>query len=150
MNPQEIENILHREGLSLAPISKRLGAFFLDELLLSLLLIVTFWESFSQAKTTLESLYVAQQFSLEYAAITIIYHTLFVYKYGASLGKIAMRIRVVELPTLQNPSLLSAFNRAVFRVVSQTLFYLGFVWGVMDPFRRTWHDLSARTIVIES
>jgi len=150
MDPQEIENILHREGLRIAPVSKRAGAFFLDELLISLLLVLTFWESFEQAKTTLEALEVSQQFAFEYALIKVLYQTIFVYKYGASLGKIALQIRILQLPALEQPSLLQAFSRAVVRVVSQMLFYIGFLWGIMDPYKRCWHDLAAQTIVVES
>jgi uncharacterized RDD family membrane protein YckC len=71
-------------------------------------------------------------------------------QYGASLGKIVMKIRVVELATLSNPGFLSAFNRSVFRVVSELVFYLGFVWAMLDPYRRGWHDRTARTLVINA
>ncbi len=150
MDPQTIEEILHRENLSLASISKRASAFFLDELLLSLLLIVSLWGSFSQVSNTIELIALTQQFTIEYIMMKIVYQTFFVYQYGATLGKIAMRIKVVHLPELGNPPLVIAFNRAVVRIVSEMFFYLGFVWAMMDPAKRAWHDLTAKTIVIES
>ena len=69
-------------------------------------------------------------------------------QYGASIGKIVMKIRVMEVMTLQNPNVLVALNRAVFRVVSEMFFYLGFLWGLMDPARQTWHDKTAKTLVV--
>jgi uncharacterized RDD family membrane protein YckC len=150
MTPQEIENILYRENLQLASVSKRATAFFLDELLLSLLLIVSIWGSFSNAKDMTEMILLIQQFTLEYIVLKVLYQMFFVYKYGATLGKIAMKIKVVELETLANPSIASSLNRAVFRIISEMLFYMGFLWGMFDPFKRTWHDLTAKTIVIES
>ncbi len=150
MNPQEIEQTLHREGLQFASISKRASAFFLDELLLSLLVAIALWDSFENATNAIELLATTQQFANIYIAVKIIYQTFFVYQYGASLGKIAMRIRIIEINSLANPSLLSAFNRAVIRIVSEMLFYLGFIWGIMDPLKRTWHDLSAKTLVVEN
>ncbi len=150
MDPQEIEQLLHREELRLASIAKRASAFFLDEFLLSMLLVISLWSAFASVENSLELVALSQQFTLEYIVLKIIYQTFFVYMYGATLGKMMMRIRIVELPNLQNPSLTSSLNRAIIRIVSEMLFYLGFVWGMMDPLRRTWHDLTAKTLVIES
>ncbi len=150
MNQEEIERLLHREELRLASVSKRATAFFLDEFLLSLLLVISLWDAFSQVENTLQLVALSQQFTLEYIFLKIIYQTFFVFMYGATLGKMMMRIRIVELPNLHTPSFFSALNRAVVRIFSEMFFYLGFFWAVMDPLRRAWHDLSAKTLVIES
>jgi len=145
---EEIEEKLHREDITLAPIKKRAMALFIDELLLSFLLIIALWDSFSVATTTEEIINITNTFVLEYMALKIIYQTFFVMQYGASLGKIVMKIRVIELNTLQTPNVVVALNRAIFRVISEMLFYLGFLWGMMDPSRQTWHDKTAKTLVI--
>jgi len=150
MNQEEIENLLHREQVNLAGISKRASAFFLDELLLSLLLVVALWNSFAEATTMEELINLSNSFALDYIVLKIIYQAFFVHKYGATLGKIAMRIRVVELRTFANPQLPSSINRSIFRIVSEMFFYLGFLWGMLDPLKRTWHDLSAKTLVVEN
>jgi uncharacterized RDD family membrane protein YckC len=147
---EEIENVLHREGLLLAPIKKRAMAFFIDEMLLSFLLIIAMSDSFSNAKSVEEIILLTNSFMFEYLLMKIVYQTFFVTLYGATLGKLAMKIRVIEIATLQNPSLVSSFNRAVFRIISEMLFYLGFLWGMMDPARQTWHDKTARTLVINA
>lgn len=145
---EEIENILHREGLVLADIKKRAVAFVIDEMLLSFLLIFALWDSFSSAKTVEEMILLTNMFVLEYMAMKIFYQAFFTMQYGASIGKIVMKIRVIEIRTLQNPNVLSALNRGIFRVVSEMLFYLGFLWGMLDPARQTWHDKTARTLVV--
>jgi len=145
---EEIENILHREEITLADIKKRSMAFFIDEMLLSFLLIIALWDSFVGAKTIEEIINVTNIFVLEYMAMKIFYQAFFVMQYGASIGKIFMKIRVIEIKTLQNPSVISALNRGIFRVVSEMLFYLGFLWGMMDPSRQAWHDKTARTLVV--
>jgi len=145
---EEVENVLHREGLVLAPIKKRAAAFFIDELLLSFLLIIAMSDSFSNAKSVEEIIILTNSYMFEYLLMKIVYQTFFVMQYGATLGKIAMKIRVIEIATLQNPSLVCSFNRAVFRVISEMLFYIGFLWGMMDPARQTWHDKTAKTLVI--
>lgn len=145
---EEIQDILNREGMSLAPIKKRAAAFFIDEMLLSLLLIIALSDSFFEAKTVEEMIILTNTFVLEYMAMKIFYQAFFVMQYGATLGKLIIKIRVVEIKTLQTPNVIVALNRAIVRVVSEMLFYLGFLWGVMDPSRQTWHDKSAKTLVV--
>ena len=144
---EEIENILHREGITLADTKKRAVALFIDELLLSFVLILAFWESFTSATDTEEIINLTNSFVLEYMVLKIIYQAFFVFQYGASVGKIIMKIRIIEIATLNNPSIASSLNRAIFRVVSEMLFYLGFLWGMFDPARQTWHDKTAKTLV---
>jgi uncharacterized RDD family membrane protein YckC len=83
-------------------------------------------------------------------ALKVIYHTFFVTQYAASPGKIIMKIRILELHTASNPSFLCSLNRASVRVLSELIFYAGFVWGLLDPARQTWHDKTARTVVVDA
>lgn len=147
---EEIQNLLHREGFQLAPIKKRGMAFFIDEMLLSLLLIIALGDSFLEAKSVEEMILLTNHFFLEYMAVKIVYQAFFVMQYGATLGKIVMKIRVIEVKTLQTPNVLVSLNRAFVRVFSEMFFYLGFLWGAMEPSRQTWHDKSAKTLVIDA
>lgn len=147
---EEIEDILHRENIVLADTQKRGAAFFIDELLLSFLLILALWDSFSHANNVEEIINLTNTFVLEYIVVKIIYQTFFVMQYGATIGKMLFKIRVIEIQTLQNPSFSSALNRSIFRIVSELLFYLGFLWGVFDPARQTWHDKTAKTLVVNA
>ena len=146
----EIESFLHREGLTLASIKARSLAFFIDEMLLSFLLIIAMWDSFIQATTMPEMIALTNSYVLEYIAIKIVYQGFFVMQYGATLGKMAVKIRVVEIATGGNPNVVSSLNRAIFRIVSEMLFYLGFLWGMFDPARQTWHDKTAKTLVVNA
>jgi len=146
---EEIQNILHREGMTLASVKKRAMAFFIDEMLLSFLLIIALSDSIFETKTMEEMIILTNTFVFEYMAMKIFYQAFFVMQYGASLGKIAMKIRVVESQTLQTPNVIVALNRSIVRIVSEMLLYLGFLWGMMDPVRQTWHDKSAKTLVVD-
>ena len=146
---EDIQDILHRENMVLASIKKRSMAFFIDEMLLSFLLIIALGDSFFEAKTVQEMIILTNTFILEYMAMKIFYQAFFIMQYGATLGKIAMKIRVIEIKTLQTPNVIVSLNRAIIRVVSELLFYLGFLWGTMDPSRQAWHDKSAKTLVID-
>lgn len=146
----DIEEALHREGLKLSSIQKRSVAFFIDELLLSLLLIIAIGDSFFKARTIEETIMFVNQFTLEYIAIKFIYQAFFIMQYGATIGKIVMKIRVIDSKTLQKPDVLVSLNRSFVRVISEIFFYLGFVWGTMDLLRQTWHDKSAKTLVVDA
>ena len=147
---EEIEILLHREGLTLADTKKRALAFFIDEMLLSFLLIFSLWDSFSTAQTTEEIINLTNSFVLEYMMMKIIYQAFFVMQYGATLGKLALKIKIIEIRVVDNPNVIVALNRAIFRVISEMLFYFGFLWGMMNPNRQTWHDLTAKTLVVNA
>lgn len=147
---EEIEDLLHRENLTLASIKKRSLAFFVDEMLLSFLLIFALWDSFANAATTEEIIILTNSFVLEYMMMKIIYQGFFVMQYGATLGKLLMKIKIIEIKTLDNPNVIVSLNRAIFRVISEMIFYLGFLWGMLNPSRQAWHDLTAKTLVVNA
>ncbi|MDQ7043567.1 MAG: RDD family protein, partial [Sulfurimonas sp.] len=97
-----------------------------------------------------EIIILTNSFVLEFMMMKIIYQSFFVMQYGATLGKLALKIRVIDTKTLDNPNVLVALNRAIIRVISEMLLYLGFLWGILNPMRQTWHDLSAKTLVVNA
>ncbi len=147
---EELEERLYREGITLADIKKRAVAFFIDEMLLSMLLIFALWDSFASVQTTEEVIALTNSFVFEYMLMKIVYQAFFVMQYGATLGKMALKIRVIEIATLANPNVLVSLNRAIFRVISEMFFYLGFLWGMLNPSRQAWHDVTAKTLVVNA
>ena len=147
---EEIQERLKREELVIAPIAKRAFAMFIDEALLSMLLIVVLWDAFASAASVEDVINLTNAFVLEFMAMKIVYQTFFVMQYGATLGKIMMKIQVIEVENLSTPGFLSAFNRGVFRIISEMFLYLGFLWGTMNPLHQTWHDKTARTLVVNA
>ncbi|MBD3800026.1 MAG: RDD family protein [Campylobacterales bacterium] len=147
---ETIETLLHRYELHLASIPKRAVAFLIDELLLSLLFTIMLWGPISKAEDMETFLFVTNAYALEYLGMKVFYQTLFVALYGATLGKMAMRIRVVAVEDGGLPGWLPAFNRAIFRILSEIIFYLGFIWAMFDPNNQAWHDRTARTVVVDA
>ncbi|WP_457743355.1 RDD family protein [Sulfurimonas sp.] len=147
---ETIENLLHRENLTLASIKKRAFAFFIDEMLLSLLLVIAMSDSFSKAQTIEDIIILTNTYVFEYILMKIVYQAFFVMQYGATIGKLALKIKVIEIQTLANPNVIVSLNRAIFRIISEMLFYLGFLWGMLDPARQTWHDKTAKTLVVNA
>lgn len=136
------------QNFTVATLGKRTIAFIIDELLLSMIVSIILWDSVIAAKTLEEVINVTNQFLIPYMGIKIGYQTLFTAQYGASLGKIVMKIRVIDMDNLSNPKFLSALNRSVFRIVSEMFFYVGFIIAFFDSTNRTLHDRTAKTLVI--
>ncbi len=145
---EEVEHRLSTAGLELASTQKRAFAFFIDELILAFLFLIIIYDQVAALSEPDALIALINSFTLEYLAIKVIYQTFFVYQYSATLGKIFMKIQVVDRETLQKPIFASALNRGVFRIISEMVFYLGFVWAFYRKNRESWHDLTARTLVV--
>jgi uncharacterized RDD family membrane protein YckC len=69
---------------------------------------------------------------------------------GATVGKRALNIRVVDQDTAQ-PGIGSgrAAGRYFGRWLSALPLALGYLWMLWDPRKQTWHDKLARTLVVK-
>ncbi len=144
----EVEQRLSTAGLELASIQKRAFAFFIDELILAFLFLIIIYDQVTASSDPDAIVILINSFTMEYILIKIIYQTFFVYQYSATLGKIFMKIQIVDAETMEKPIFSSALNRGVFRIISELIFYLGFVWAFYAKNRQSWHDKTARTLVI--
>ncbi len=148
MNIEKIQQQLNREQLSLASVNKRGLAFFIDEVIISFLFAVIFWDKLASFDSTKEVLDFSRTLFVYIMSVKVVYQALFVYYYGATLGKLAVSIRIVEVEYMGLPSFTQSIIRAIVRVVSEMVFYIGFVIGMIHPIRLTWQDKAATTIVI--
>jgi uncharacterized RDD family membrane protein YckC len=62
----------------------------------------------------------------------------------------AMKIKVVDHDYFDIPGWSASLIRAIMRVVSEILFYFGFIVAFFSPLRRTWHDKFAKTLVVDA
>ena len=69
---------------------------------------------------------------------------------GATPGKSALGVKIVDAASGQPPSLLRLVLRFLGYFVSAFPLYLGFLWIAVDRRKQGWHDKIARTIVINS
>lgn len=147
---EKLERDLLREELTIAGNSKRIKAYVIDELLISLIVFIAFWERFSNEENIEVVIQTINSLFLVVIVLKIVYHTLFVYLYGATIGKIVAKCAVVSFDDFARPGLMSALARANMRIVSEMVFYFGFLWAFMNEEKQTWHDKIARTIVIDA
>ena len=150
-------------SLSLASVQKRISSFVIDDIVIALLLLAIFYNQLMDIASHLptvitpESIEVFKnemhQFSVNNLILIIVlkvlYHTFFVWQNGMTVGKYVMKIKVVELETNQKPTFLKALFRAVMRVGSEVLFYLGFLMAFFSPLKQTLHDKLSGCVVID-
>jgi uncharacterized RDD family membrane protein YckC len=150
MTEEEIVKRFEQENVTLASMPARMLAFGVDELLVSLLFIAIYWNQFANAGDIEQTILIMNSMVMYVIVLKIIYQSFFVWMYGATPGKMIAKIRVIYVYDLDNPSLTRAMLRAAVRVISETIFYLGFVWAMLNPKRESWHDKAAGTLVINA
>lgn len=142
----------HSDNLQLASMRSRALAYVIDDLLVTIIIIMIFWESISALSHDMD----AMTYLLKAELVTpliflkVIYHTFFVWYYGATVGKIVVKIRVIDANEWGRVSMFSSFLRAVGRIFSEMFFYIGFLIGFFNDGRKTFHDFTGKTLVVNA
>ncbi len=150
MTEEEVIEKFERENITLAPLPKRFLAYFIDEILISFLFVMIYISSIEESQNIEDTISIINGLVIYIMILKMIYQTFFVWMYGATLGKIFMKIRVVSINDLENPTLVYSLNRSIVRIISESIFYIGFIWALMNPKRETWHDKAGRTLVVNA
>lgn len=140
---------LEFEGLKVASVKKRAFAFIIDELIISLLFYIIYYDEFAAANSFLDVNILITNLMWQAILLRVIYQTFFTWYFGASLGKMAVKITVIDVNGFYKPTLMASFLRACVRAISEMCFYLGFLWVFASPARQAWEDLVAKTVVID-
>ena len=146
----ELLEKIEREQLTLASWQKRAGAHFIDDVLVSVLIIFILIDKIPANATTQEITLILNHFILYIIVLKVAYQLFFTWLYGATLGKIAMKIKIISLYDADKPVFAQALHRAVFRAIGEAVFYIGFLWAFQNPQRATWHDKIANTLVVNA
>ena len=149
MSMQIVER-LEKEEISLAPFTKRVLAYSVDELIVTFLFLIIYWDAFAAITTYDGARNLSINFFWQIFALKVIYHAFFVWYYGASLGQMVTKTMCLNVDVLDRPNLASSITRAVVRTLSEACFYLGFAWALSNPARQTWQDKIAKTVVINA
>ncbi len=150
MNIQEVEKKLDSENVKLSSSIKRGFAYVVDEIIITILFVIIFWDQVSLI-TSNEQMIAYTSTLLPYVLVVkFLYQVIFIYMYGATLGKLALKIKVVEIEYFGLPTLQQAIMRSIIRIVSEMLFYVGFVMAFFSPLRLTWQDRLATTLVVDA
>ncbi len=150
MTDEQIIEEFERENISLATIKSRAFAYTVDEILITILFMIIFFGKIPQDASYEQTLNLLNSLFSYVILLKIIYQAFFVWYYGATPGKMMAKIRVISTIDLENPKIIYAINRAIVRIISETFFYIGFLWALTNPKKETWHDKIARTLVVNA
>ena len=144
-----MDNNINIDNLELASYGSRIKSFIIDDLLLTIITIIIFWQPISNTNGDFMSVIaILNQAFLQILILKFLYQTFFIWYYGATLGKMAAKIRVIDFDHYGRVSLGSAMMRAMIRIVSESIFYLGFFLSFFSESKQTLHDKIARTLVV--
>jgi uncharacterized RDD family membrane protein YckC len=131
---------------------KRLSAFMIDDIVVTLLLFIIFFEQLMaiDMQDPLGLVGFLQVNGIYFILLRFFYHTYFIWQSGQTLGKRLVKIRVVEMQSGQIPSFQVAVLRSGFRVVSESIFYLGYIVAYFTPLIQTLHDKLSNTVVVDA
>ena len=140
------------ENLQLASMRSRALAYIIDDFLMTLLIMMIFWESIIAVSSDADAMMQLMKVELVMPLIIlkIIYQTFFVWYYGATIGKIIVKIRVIDADSWGRISMFSSFLRAVGRIFYEMFFYIGFLVGFFNEGRKTFHDITGKSLVINA
>ena len=140
------------ENLQLASMRSRALAYIIDDFLMTLLIMMIFWESIIAVSSDADAMMQLMKVELVMPLIIlkIVYQTFFVWYYGATIGKIIVKIRVIDANHWGRVSMFAALLRAVGRVFSEMFFYIGFLIGFFNDGRKTFHDFTGKTLVVNA
>lgn len=138
--------------LQLASLRSRAMAFVIDDLIVTVIILVIFWENIVAASNDMNMMMqlVKVDLVMPLISLKVIYHTFFVWYYGATIGKLVAKIRIIDANHWGRVSIFSSFLRAIGRIISEMFFYVGFAIGFFNEGRKTFHDITGRTLVVNA
>ncbi|ANV97387.1 hypothetical protein BBW65_00485 [Helicobacter enhydrae] len=150
-NRDLIEEKLYREQIVLAPILRRFFAINIDLLLVSFIFQMFFWNDLkSISGDTQAVVQFVSGYSLHLLLFMFVYEWLMTYAYGATLGKIVCKIRVVSIALLDHPAIVAAFLRALLKMLQFFIIPPLFCLVFFTFLRQGLHDWLAKSIVIKN
>lgn len=149
LTDEKLEEILFRENLSIASFSHRAGAFFIDILIAGCLSWAFCCYFFSGKISTIETkIFFIQNFIFFIFIFHFFYELFFVSFFGASLGKMIFKLKIISVLSLDKPSFEIVLARCFIKILETIACFLPFIFAFKDKFLRAIHDKLSRTIVI--
>ena len=146
------------KSIPIASMQKRTFAFVIDDLIITMFFMIIFYDQISELfgnvteidQTSLEqvNMFISGNILILFS-IKVLYHTILVWQNGMTMGKYIVKIKVVDLNSEDRPSFQQAFLRASLRLISEVLFYVGFIMAFFTPLKQTFHDKFSNCVVID-
>lgn len=140
------------DDLQLASLRSRATAFVIDDLLVTAIILIIFWENIMAVSHDINAMMFFMKTDLVMPLIFLkfVYQALFTWYYGATVGKIVAKIKVIDSDNWGRVSIFSAILRSIGRIFSEMFFYIGFLIGFFNDGRKTFHDFTGKTLVVNA
>ena len=142
---------INTDDLKLASMRSRVKAFVVDDLSITLLVIIILWDKISSTDGDLMStMMIMNEAFIQIIVLKFIYQTFFIWYYGATIGKLISKIKVIDFENYGRISFINACIRSAGRIISEAVFYLGFFLAYFGDSRQTLHDKFSKTLVVDA
>jgi len=139
------------ENLQLASMKSRVKAFVIDDLSITLLVIIILWDKIATTNGDLmATMMVMNEAFIQVVVLKFIYQSFFIWYYGATIGKLISKIKVIDFENYGRISLINSCIRSAGRIISEAVFYLGFFLAYYGQSRQTFHDKFGKTLVVDA
>jgi uncharacterized RDD family membrane protein YckC len=141
-------NIVNPSIGRLASPLKRLGAQILALLICALAFALTGFVLLTDTSDR-EEMNKVRDIAAVVPLIAIFAWEIFCWMQGSSIGKMLIGMRVVKENGMTAGFSTMAVREVIGKLISSSLFSLGFIWILIDPDYQAWHDKLTRTYVVE-
>jgi uncharacterized RDD family membrane protein YckC len=141
---------LQTEEKEVASLWQRIISMSIDDLLISFLVVIAFYDKFASVKTYEEILLLTDSLFFYIFLSYTLYHWIFIALYGKTIGKMIMKIEIIDIETFDNPSWYRSFIRSLVRNFDEMFFYLGMIYAFFDPYNRAVHDIIGKCVAVKS
>ncbi|WP_419766798.1 RDD family protein [Arcobacter sp.] len=146
-----IDEQTNNDNFELATINSRIIAFIIDDMLITFIVLAIFWDTITNNGSDLTTvLILMNKFVFQVLVLKFVYQTFFVWYYGATLGKIVAKIRVIDYDDFSKVSLVQSALRSFGRILSEMFFYIGFIFAFFNEGKQTFHDKISKTLVVNA
>ena len=137
------------DNLQLASIKSRTVAFIIDDLSITFIVLILLWNKISTVDGDFNNiLMIINQAFLQVILLKFIYQTFFIWYYGATIGKLIVKIRVIDFDNYGKISLTNSAIRSIGRILSESIFYIGFIFAYYTEAKQTLHDKFGKSLVV--
>jgi uncharacterized RDD family membrane protein YckC len=135
--------------MNIAPIRKRIISFAIDDIVLSFFVLAIFYDKLvGIVDMQAMSAFMEDNF-LAIVLIKVLYHWIFVWQNGMTMGNYIMKIKVIDESNGDTLNVFMALNRSMLRILSESILYIGFLFAFFSPKVQTFHDKFTKAVVVD-
>ena len=139
------------DKLQLASMWSRTIAFVIDDLSITLIVMFMLWDKIQMSNGDYMIIMdIVNSAFIQILALKFIYQTFFIWYYGATVGKIVAKIKVIDYYNFGKVSFTNSVIRSAARIISEMAMFVGFLFAFFTESKQTFHDKLGKTLVVNA